>query len=64
MRDVESERWLRSKEAAEMIGIAPGTLANLRSQKRGPRYYKQGRRIVYRRSDVEKWMRLSPVETN
>ena len=48
------EKGLRSREAAEIIGIAPGTLANLRSRNRGPKYFRQGRRIVYYMSDLKK----------
>jgi len=60
----KNEKKLRSKEAAEIIGIAPGTLANLRCRNRGPRYYRQGRRIVYFISDIKMWMKIKPAENN
>jgi hypothetical protein len=33
--------------AATILGISPATLRNQRSQGRGPKYYRIGRRIVY-----------------
>jgi hypothetical protein len=41
-------------------GLSTKTLANLRSQGRGPRYFKQGRRIFYRISDVRDWLTKNP----
>ncbi len=40
-----------------------GTLANLRMQKRGPKYHKVGRRIVYRPEDIENYLFAAPVLT-
>jgi hypothetical protein len=40
-----------------------GTLANLRSQKKGPKYFKVGKRIVYRVADIERWLYQNPVLT-
>jgi hypothetical protein len=40
-----------------------GTLANLRVQKRGPRFFKLGRRVIYRVEDVEAYLFARPVLT-
>lgn len=40
-----------------------GTLANWRTQKRGPKYFKVSRKILYRREDVEAFLFRNPVLT-
>lgn len=45
------------REAAEMIGIAEGTLRTWRTQGRGPVGFRAGgRRVMYRREAVEAWL--------
>ncbi len=40
-----------------IYGIPRGSLANLRWQKAGPKFFKVGpRRILYRLTDVEEWI--------
>ena len=43
-------------EAAKMLGLAASTLAKLRLNGNGPTYCKLGRRVVYRRGDLEQWL--------
>lgn len=38
-------------------------LANLRSKRRGPKFYKVGKKIVYRRMDIEAYLFSNPVLT-
>jgi len=58
------KRALTTTEAAFMFGLSPGTLANWRSQKRGPRFYRLGgHKIVYFFDDLERWARQEPVLT-
>ncbi len=40
-----------------------GTLANLRCQKRGPKFYKLSRKIIYRPEDIEAFLFSNPVLT-
>ncbi len=40
-----------------------GSLANLRCQRRGIRFFKVGRRVVYRPEDVEAFLFREPVLT-
>lgn len=49
--------------ACAVYDLDPGTLANLRSQRRGPKFFKVGRKIFYRPSDVEAWLFQNPVQT-
>ena len=44
------------KEAAKRYDLSVGTLANLRFQKRGPKYYRCGRKILYRVPDLEEYL--------
>jgi hypothetical protein len=48
--------------AAAILGISPGTLRNMRSQAKGPAYYRVGKRIVYRRADLNAFLSSCRVE--
>ena len=50
------------REVEEAFGIKQKTLANLRSEGKGPKYHKPGR-IIYFFKDVEDWIRQFPVHT-
>ncbi|MBI5428299.1 MAG: hypothetical protein HZA02_08500 [Nitrospinae bacterium] len=39
------------------------TLANLLSEGRGPRAYKNGRKVFYKVADIEAWLTQRPVLT-
>ena len=47
---------LTAGQAAKLVGLAPSTLAKLRLSGNGPLYCKLGRRVVYRRADLEAWL--------
>ncbi|MFT8180071.1 helix-turn-helix transcriptional regulator [Mycobacteroides chelonae] len=42
--------------AAEITGLPPATLRYYRHMGRGPASFKIGRRVVYRRSELERWL--------
>src|SRR5262245_35633253 len=50
---------LTACEAAKVLGLAPSTLAKLRLSGNGPVYCKLGRRLVYRREDLEGVARIA-----
>lgn len=52
-----------TKLAAELTGIAEHTLRYWRAVNEGPPSFKLGRRVVYRRADVEKWMAQQEAAT-
>ncbi len=59
-----SPRLLTPKEAAHFLGVPEGTLAQWRSQRRGPPYVKLEERLVrYRQSDLEGYIASRIVET-
>lgn len=41
-----------------------GTLRNWRSQGKGPRYFRVGRKVIYRPQDIEMFLFSHPVLTN
>lgn len=54
---------LTTEEVVEIYGMNQGTLANLRWKKIGPKYYRKGRRILYKPEDIERWLFAEPVLT-
>jgi hypothetical protein len=56
---------LTPREAAGFLGIPVGTLAQWRSQRRGPPYIKLEERLVrYRISDLESYLSQHLVQTD
>ena len=59
-----SKVLLTPKEAAEFLGIPEGTLAQWRSQRRGPQYVKlEGRLVRYRITDLEAYLSGHLIKT-
>lgn len=58
-----SRKALTPKDCKKIYGLNPGTLANLRHQQRGPRFYRRGRKIFYRVEDIEDYIFSNPVQT-
>ena len=59
----DGERPLSVKEAATFLGLHPRTLDNWRSQKRGPRYRRVGRRkVVYLACELREYLDSGIVE--
>jgi excisionase family DNA binding protein len=49
--------FLTPQQAADMLGITRGTLANWRMTDKGPPYYRVGKReVFYTVADVKRWM--------
>jgi len=53
---------LTTTEAAEVIGVVPGTLSVWRSRNKGPAYHKTGGTIKYTHADIAAWIEESRVE--
>ena len=43
-------------EAAAYIGCSPASLRAWKAQSRGPRYFRAGRLVRYRREDLDEWI--------
>ena len=52
----EADRLLDKTEVSEHLGVGESTLAKWRGRGIGPPFLKIGKRIVYRMSDLEKWL--------
>jgi len=59
-----NDSLLTPKQAAGYLGLPEATLAQWRSQRRGPPYIKLELRLVrYRRADLEEWLARQTIET-
>lgn len=50
------DELLHTDDVERATGVPAGTLRFYRAMDVGPRCFKLGRRVVYRRSDVEAWV--------
>jgi hypothetical protein len=55
-KEVANDRFLSPADLETLIGIPRKTLANWRSDRVGPPYYRFGGRIRYREADVLLWL--------
>lgn len=56
---------LNSEEAAHYLGVTKETLANWRSSKRFRiPYYKAGRLVYYRKTDIDAWIESRMFDNN
>lgn len=58
-----TDELLQTAEAAPEINMSAFWLHKERSQGRGPRYIRIGRKVFYRRSDLQEWLEQRYVET-
>jgi hypothetical protein len=61
--NANTRKALTPQDCREIYGLNPGTLANMRFFKIGPKYYKLGRKILYRPQDIEEWLNANVVLT-
>lgn len=54
-------RFLRTKDAADFLGLSPRTLEKHRSYGTGPMFRKLGGRVVYAIDELEAWADLGRV---
>lgn len=62
--NLDRDRWLTSDNVADLIGVQRQTLADWRYRGGGPAFFKRGRFIRYRYSDVMAWMGRHLVSSN
>jgi predicted DNA-binding transcriptional regulator AlpA len=52
--------FIQIEEAAQLVGISPARLAQLRFMGTGPQFYKPTpRKVLYKRSEVLAWIEAS-----
>ena len=60
----QEKKTISPETAAELYDLSRGSLANLRSKGKGPKFYKiGGRKVLYRVEDFEAWLKSNPVQT-
>ena len=57
----EREKLMIVDELAALVGRSRRTVLDWNSRGEGPRYIRLGRRIAYRPSDIEKWLKSREV---
>ena len=60
---MEKGKMLGPLEVKDRYSVPVGTLANWRWAKKGPRYFKVNRKILYRLEDLEDFFTANPVLT-
>jgi predicted DNA-binding transcriptional regulator AlpA len=50
-------------DAAEILGLTPETLRYWRYMNQGPRSFRIGRHVKYRREDIDSWLESRMLET-
>lgn len=59
----QTDELLNVAEVAALMGVKLGTVYSMRSDGRGPVSFRRGKRLVYRRSDVETFLAREREET-
>ena len=52
---------MTSKEAAGYLRTSDAVLQQWRYLGKGPKYYKLGRKVIYKRTDLDAWMESQAV---
>lgn len=52
----QNKTILDTTHAAEYVGLSKSTMAKLRLSGDGAKYIKLGRKVAYRRSDLDAWL--------
>jgi excisionase family DNA binding protein len=58
------EDELTAAQAASYLGVTVKHLYNLRSEDKGPRSSRRGRRLIFRRSDVDEYLTRERITTS
>ena len=53
---------VNDREAARFLGLAPQTLRNWRTNRKGPKYVRLGGRIVYRLVDLNEFLNRGVID--
>ncbi len=58
----DPDALLATIPAANLLGLHPGTLEQMRIKGEGPKYVKLGRRVLYRKCDLEDYVATCVVD--
>ena len=62
MAEILNDPGFNTEVAAKQLDLKPQTLCNWRHQRRGPVYHKIGGRIVYKKSDLDKFLSAGRID--
>jgi hypothetical protein len=60
---MEIHELLTERETAPLLRLTVKTLQSWRALKKGPRFVRVGRRILYARSEIERFITTNTIET-
>lgn len=63
MLDSNTDQFLNTAQAAYELGYSKSTLEWWRGEGIGPEYYKTGRRVRYKKSDLDAFIEAGRVQT-
>lgn len=64
MRDTQNDhQFLDTAQAAYELGYSKSSIEGWRSDGIGPEYYKTGRRVRYKKSDLDAYIEAGRVQT-
>lgn len=52
----QNEKFLCTKALSREVGMSSSFFEKMRVRRDGPPWHKIGRRVVYRKDDVERWL--------
>ncbi len=55
-------RTYATSEIASMFGLRESYLRKLRQLRKGPKYFKLGRMVRYRKEDIDSWLGKAVIE--
>jgi len=61
---MDKKESLNHKDAADYLGVASQTLYNWRCRRHGPDYVLMGRKVIYLRSDLNRFIESNRVKLN
>lgn len=53
---MDAPQRMNTEQAAHYLGLSPRTLEKLRLTGGGPSYLKPGRRVIYERLELDRWI--------
>jgi predicted DNA-binding transcriptional regulator AlpA len=59
MADSNGYGWLTTKQVAGISGLSTAHLHSLRKKGLSPPYHQMGRKVLYRRADIDTWLQTT-----
>jgi len=63
MEQPRAKKYLTPLETASLLQVTEGTLRQWRYMRKGPRFIKTGRKVLYDIVDIETWIAKRKIQT-